>query len=77
MAGFLKHLIHKLDNTISPTASLPEPHGLLKKRVPLKAIELENAKVMKLTCTLLKNKDMKSASRQQNMVLQTHCNASK
>ena len=39
---------YKYNITISPSASLLEPNGSLKKRVPLKAIELANAKVTKL-----------------------------
>ena len=49
MAGILKYFKYKREITASPSASLPEPNGSLKKRVPSKAIELANAEVTKLT----------------------------
>ena len=48
MAGLLKYFKYKRDSTVSPSASLPEPNGSLKKKVPSKAIELANAEVTKL-----------------------------
>ena len=49
MAGILKYFKYKRDVSASPSESLPELSSSLKKRVPLKAIELANAEVMKLT----------------------------
>ena len=49
MAGILKYFKYKHEITASPSASLPQSNGSLKKRVRLKAFELANAKVMKLT----------------------------
>jgi len=40
---------YKREITALSSASLPEPNGSLKKRVPSKAIELANAEVTKLT----------------------------
>ena len=40
---------YKREITASPSATLPEPNGSQKKRVPSKAIELANAEGTKLT----------------------------
>jgi len=56
MAGLLKYFKYKRGSTVSPSASLPEPNGSLKKRVLLKAIELANAEVMKLKGTKLRGR---------------------
>jgi len=49
MAGLLKYFKYKRDVSASSSASLPEPEGSLKKKVPSKAIELANAEVKKVT----------------------------
>ena len=49
MAGILKYFKYKREIVASPSTSLPEPDGSLKKKVPSKAIELAHAEVKKLT----------------------------
>ena len=49
MAGILNYFKYKHDIAASYSTSLPEPNGSLKKKVPLKAIELANAEVKKVT----------------------------
>ena len=48
MAGILQFFKYKRDVSATSSASLQEPNGLLRKKVPPKAIELANAKVTKL-----------------------------
>ena len=48
IASILKFFKYKCDVSATSSASLPEPNGSLRKKVPPKAIELANAEVTKL-----------------------------
>jgi len=42
---YLKYFKYKHGDSALPLASLPEPNGSLRKKVPSKAIELANAEM--------------------------------